>query len=114
MMLGSVTSNALASTLNALALRQSVIATNIANVNTPNYRAQVVSFEGALAKSIEEGSGVVTATITRSDEATKLNGNNVNLDTETLASTEALLRYQFAARAVEGPATSMRTAMRTN
>jgi flagellar basal-body rod protein FlgB len=113
-MLGSVVSNALASTLSALSLRQSVIATNIANVNTPNYRAQVVSFEGALAKSIEEGSGHVTAAVTRSDEPTKLNGNNVNLDTETLASTDALLRYQFAARAVDGPVNGLRTAMRTN
>ncbi|TFD47268.1 flagellar biosynthesis protein FlgB [Cryobacterium frigoriphilum] len=113
-MLGSVTSNALASTLTALSLRQSVIATNIANINTPDYRAQVVSFEGALARSIEEGSGVISPTVTRSDEPTKLNGNNVNLDVETLASTEALLRYQFAAKAVEGPVTGLRTAMRTN
>ncbi|WP_104201359.1 flagellar basal body rod protein FlgB [Cryobacterium sp. Y29] len=114
-MLDSVTSVALTSALDGLALRQRTIASNIANINTPNYHAKVVSFENALAQSVEAGEGSVTAaTTTRSLEATNLNGNNVNLDTETLANIDALLRYQFAAKAVEGPATAMRTALRTN
>jgi flagellar basal-body rod protein FlgB len=113
-MLDSVTSVALTSALDGLALRQRTIASNIANINTPNYHAKVVSFENALKSSVQAGEGNVTASTTRSTEATNLNGNNVNLDTETLANIDALLRYQFAAKAVEGPATSMRTALRTS
>ncbi|WP_104082088.1 flagellar basal body protein [Cryobacterium sp. Y11] len=113
-MLDSVTSVALTSALDGLALRQRTIASNIANINTPNYHAKVVSFENALAKSVQAGDGKVTASTTRSIEATNLIGNNVNLDTETLANIDALLRYQFAARAIDGPASAIRSAIRTS
>lgn len=113
-MLESVTSTALTSALDGLALRQRTIASNIANVNTPDYHAKVVSFENALATSVQAGSGHVTATTERSLEPTQLNGNNVNLDTETLSNVDTLLRYQFAARAVEAPFTAVRAAMRTS
>ena len=112
-MLDSVTSLALTSALDGLALRQRTIANNIANINTPDYHAKVVSFENALAKSVADGSGVSAATTERSLDPTLLNGNNVNLDSETLANIDALLRYQFAAKAVEGPVSSIRAAMKT-
>ncbi|MET0934335.1 MAG: flagellar basal body protein [Mycetocola sp.] len=113
-MLESVTSAALSSALDGLSLRQKAIANNIANVNTVGYRSQRVSFEDALADSVRSGSGVVAATLQRSLEPTGLNGNNVNLDTETLSNIDTVLRYQFAARAVEGTFTSVRTALRTS
>lgn len=110
-----MTSVGLQSALDGLALRQRTIATNIANVNTPNYHAQRVSFEDSLARSIAEGSRAKTAPSTdRSLEPTKLNGNNVNLDTETISNIDTLLRFQFASQAVGGEANSLRTAMRTN
>ena len=104
----------MASALDGLAMRQRAIASNIANVNTPDYHAQRVTFESALARSVEDGSGRVAPTTERSLEPTRLNGNNVNLDTETLSNVDTVLRYQFAARAVEGPFTSLRTAIKTN
>ncbi|MCP2032922.1 flagellar basal-body rod protein FlgB [Okibacterium sp. HSC-33S16] len=113
-MLESVTSAALSSALDGLSMRQRAIANNIANVNTAGYRAQRVSFEDALANSVRSGSGVTAATLQESLEPTQLNGNNVNLDTETLSNIDTVLRYQFAARAVEGTFTSVRSAMRTS
>jgi len=110
----SVTSAALSSALDALSLRQRTIADNIANVNTPDFHAGRVQFEQALQRSVVAGDGAATATVQRSLEPTRLNGNNVNLDTETLANVDAVLRYQFAARAVEGQFSSVRTAMRTD
>lgn len=110
----SVTSAAIDSALDALALRQRTIANNIANVNTPNYKAQRVMFEDALAASVQAGSGRADATTARSLEPTRLDGNNVNLDTETLSNIDTVLRFQFAARAAEGAFSSVRTAMRTN
>jgi len=110
----SVTSAAIDSALDGLALRQRTIANNIANVNTPNYQAQRVMFEDALAASVRAGSGRADATTARSLEPTKLDGNNVNLDTETLSNIDTVLRFQFAARAAEGAFSSVRTAMRTN
>jgi flagellar basal-body rod protein FlgB len=112
--LESVTSAALASALDGLALRQRTIANNIANINTPNYQAKRVSFEAALAASVRNGNGSAAATISPSLEPTQLNGNNVNLDTETLSNIDTVLRYQFASRAVNGQFTALRAAMRTN
>lgn len=113
-MLESVTSAALASALDGLALRQRTIANNIANINTPNYQAKRVSFEAALAASVRGGDGDAAATIEASLEPSQLNGNNVNLDIETLSNIDTVLRYQFASRAVNGQFTALRAAMRTN
>ncbi|WEO78969.1 flagellar basal body rod protein FlgB [Cryobacterium sp. SO2] len=113
-MIESVTSAALASALDGLALRQRTIASNIANVNTPGYHAKVVSFEDALAQSVQAGDGHSSASTARSLEPTLQNGNNVNLDTETLANVETVLRYQFAAQAAAGADSKMRAALRTS
>ncbi|MCQ2002044.1 flagellar basal body protein [Arthrobacter zhaoxinii] len=113
-MFDSVSSIALQSALDGLALRQRTIASNIANVNTPGYQAQRVTFEDALAKSVKAGSGAVAPTTERSLEPTRLDGSNVNLDTETLSNIDTVLRYQFATQAVGGEANSLRTALRTN
>jgi flagellar basal-body rod protein FlgB len=109
-----VTSVALSSALDGLALRQRVIANNIANVNTPNYHAKRVSFEDALAQSVAAGDGHAAATTSTSLEPTQLNGNNVNLDTETLSNINTVLHYQFATQAAGAEFTAVRAAMRTN
>jgi flagellar basal-body rod protein FlgB len=95
-------------------MRQRVIANNVANINTPNYHAEKVQFEDALAKSIVDGNGSTTATVARSLEPTNTNGNNVNLDEETLSNVDTVLRYQFATQAMNAELTSVRAAMRTN
>ena len=112
-MLESVTSAALSSALDGLALRQRTIATNIANVNTPGYTSRRVLFEDALAKSVDAGSGDIEAVTARSLEPTRLDGNNVNLDTETLSNVDTVLRFQFASQAIGGQFSSLRTAMKT-
>ena len=112
-MFDSVTSLALQSALDGLSARQSAIAENVANINTPGYTAKRVQFEEALAASVERGDGRVTASVARSLEPTQLDGSNVNLDTETVSNVDTVLRYQFAARAVGGEADALRAAMRT-
>ena len=113
-MFDSLTTTALTTALSGLSARQRAIADNIANVNTPGYQAKRVQFEDALAQSVGRGSGIAEITTKVSLEPTNTEGNNVNLDTETLSNIDTVLRYQFAARAVESEFTSARTAMRTN
>ena len=113
-MFESLTTSALTTALSGLAARQRAIADNIANINTPGYQAKRVQFEDALAASVARGSGAADITTKVSLEPTNTEGNNVNLDTETLSNIDTVLRYQFAARAVEGEFNSARTAMRTN
>lgn len=112
-MFDSVTMHALSSALDGLALRQRTIAQNIANVNTPDYHAKVVSFESALSQSVRSGDGSAGATTTSSDAPTQQNGNNVSLDSETLNNVETVLRYQFATRAVNMDFDATRSALRT-
>lgn len=113
-MLESVTTAALTSALDGLSQRQRAIADNIANVNTSDYRAKVVSFERELAASVARGDGHVAPTVSESTAATRLNGNNVELDTETLANIDTVLRFQFASQAVGGAFASVQTALRTS
>jgi flagellar basal-body rod protein FlgB len=112
--LESVTGAALASALDGLAARQRAIANNIANVNTPGYTAERVSFEDALAASVAQGDGHVAATTARSLEPTRLDGNNVNLDTETLSNVDTVLRFQFASQAAGNQFSAIRAALKTS
>ncbi|WP_460772440.1 flagellar basal body rod protein FlgB [Microbacterium sp. GXF7504] len=112
-MFDSVSISALTSALDGLSQRQNAIADNIANVNTPDYHAKRVAFEEALAKSVAAGDGRVQATVGESLEPTRTDGNNVNLDTETLSSVDTLLRYQLASQTLSGTFSSLRSAMRT-
>lgn len=110
-MLESVTTTALTSALSGLAERQRAIADNIANVNTAGYHAKIVSFERELAASVARGDGHVAASVSESTAATRLNGNNVELDTETLANIDTVLRFQFASQAIGGQAASISKAI---
>jgi len=66
--------------------RQTVIADNIANAQTPGYRRRVLEFESILAKALESGDGTAQALDARiampdgtpADET----GNNVDLEME--------------------------------
>jgi flagellar basal-body rod protein FlgB len=98
-----VTSQSLQVALSGLAMRQRVIANNIANIQTPNFHAGKVQFEGALQSALGAGvsPGEVRPTVAQSLEPTQLNGNNVNLDEETLSNVDTGLRYQLALHAMD-------------
>ena len=113
-MFDSVTFNALSSALDGLSARQRAIANNIANVNTPGYQAQRVSFEEALAASVKERDGVVAPTTKSSLDPTRLDGNNVNLDTETLSNIDTVLRFQFASNATSAQFNLIRASLGGN
>ncbi len=114
-MIGDVTPPALHAALSGLAQRQRVTADNIANVNTPGFLAGRVDFESSLRGALRTGGtpAIDGGTTARSLEPTNTNGNNVNLDAETLIATETGLRYQLALNALDGKYNSIRTALRT-
>ena len=114
-MIGDVTSTALHAALSGLAERQRVTADNIANLQTPGFLAGRVDFESALRNELSNGDtpSISPGTIARSLEPTRTDGNNVNLDEETITATETGLRYQLALNALDGKYDVMRTALRT-
>ncbi|MGN6242598.1 MAG: flagellar basal body rod protein FlgB [Motilibacteraceae bacterium] len=114
-MFDDVTTVALHSALNGLAMRQRTIADNIANIQTPGFLAGKVQFESALKDALASGqSPAVAPSVARSLEPTREDGNNVNLDEETLSNIDTGLRYQLALRAVDNQFSMLRSAMRTS
>ena len=111
--LGDVTMSALHTALNGLSLRQRTIADNVANIQTPHFLAGKVDFESSLRAAVESGGDPSQAdpSVARSLEPTRLDGNNVNLDEETLAMSETGLRYSLAVQAVNAKFTRLRTAI---
>jgi flagellar basal-body rod protein FlgB len=112
--IASVTAAALRSAVEGLGARSRAIADNIANVQTPGFQARRVAFEDAVAAAAGSGSRALTGhTQALSLEPTRLDGNNVNLDTETLQSLDTNLRYQLALRAIDDRFNGIRNALRT-
>jgi flagellar basal-body rod protein FlgB len=69
--------------LDAMSVRHSVIAQNIANLNTPNYHCLQVSFDTELSRALSgsDATPVVTTTISEStDSSPRPDGNNVDID----------------------------------
>ena len=111
-MFDSVSTVALHTALRGLAARQRVIADNVANIQTPGFLAGRVQFEDALREAVTTGgSPALSPTIARSLEPTRTDGNNVNLDTETLSGIDTNLRYQLTTQAIGGKFTHIRTAI---
>ncbi|RFU22877.1 flagellar basal body rod protein FlgB [Geodermatophilus marinus] len=112
-MIGDVTSTTLHAALTGLAQRQRTTADNIANVNTPGFLAGRVDFESSLRGALADGRTptISGGTVRRSLEPTNTNGNNVNLDGETVLATETGLRYQLALGALDGKYSVLRTAL---
>jgi flagellar basal-body rod protein FlgB len=108
-----VTTASLHVSLSGLSERQRVIANNISNIQTPGFHAGVVRFEDTLRKAVtdHEDPAQTRLSVQRSLEPTRVDGNNVNLDHETLANVDTGLRYQLALRGMDAKLGLLRTAM---
>jgi flagellar basal-body rod protein FlgB len=97
---GSVLS-VLSTALDGLSLRSRVIADNVANVDTPGFRATNVDFEDSLREAVTSGRNTdVTAEVLPTDTPVGANGNNVDLRKEMMAASQTQFQYQLMTRAV--------------
>jgi len=99
--------------LNGISYRQDVIADNIANVDTPNFRARSVDFETSLKAAISRGgvgAGGVSIDVMPTDTPVGINGNNVDLRKESMAAMQSTFQYQIVSRSVTERLNNMRTA----
>jgi flagellar basal-body rod protein FlgB len=85
--------------MNLLSARQKLVASNIANADTPGYktkdidfRSEFLSLTGELAPSVVEPQGLTA----------KPDGNNVNLDREARLLAENALRFNIASNFARG------------
>ncbi len=79
--------------LNGVSTEQDAIANNLANVQTPGYTAETVSFQQSLASALENG-GTAKVTVAPSSSPPSSDGNNVDLTTQLVAADESTLQYQ--------------------
>ena len=102
----------LASALDGITARQHVIADNIANVDTPSFRATTVDFETSLRSAIDRGDGTAALSVRTlaTDTPVGVNGNNVDLRKETLAAMQSQYQFQMVSRSVSDRHERMRTA----
>lgn len=68
--------------LDATVHQQQVIANNIANLNTPGFQADKVSFQKSLAQALASG-GIAAERTSPEGLLSGVNGNNVSLPVET-------------------------------
>jgi flagellar basal-body rod protein FlgB len=112
--------------LNARAVRQDMISSNIANVDTPNYRPRDISFEDALQKEsnkafgsdntkklemaktdgshlnpIDETGGNKSTIFFRDGQMARNDGNSVDLDVETTEMGKNSTMYQALVAAIK-------------
>ncbi len=98
--------------VNGLDARQQAIAANIANVETSGYLAEEVDFEASLRQALAGGDATdAVVSHTHSLAPTRLNGNNVNVDFELLASSENVLRQKLVVQALNNKYALLRTAI---
>ncbi len=101
MNVGGSTLDYLASALRGLDAQRQAHEHNVANIETPGFRARRVSFEDSLKRAINDGdSSGVSYTTTLSNLSTRWDGNNVRIDDEMTALEENALKQQLVTRAV--------------
>lgn len=102
--------------LDSAHLRNRVIGQNIANVNTPGYRAREVSFEqqiAAVLSNAEDADVSDIRPVVRETEGLRVraDGNNVNIDREMGQLSKNSLFYQTYSQLLASRLSMMRSAI---
>jgi|SRR5689334_13075437 flagellar basal-body rod protein FlgB len=105
---------ALERALDGVSLRQRVTAQNIANVMTPGYQAQRVSFEDSLGAALGQGADPMTTelSVNATGDPSNASGNNVDLATESASLMRSDLQYQALVQAASFRYTVLHDAVR--
>ena len=119
--------NVLDKTADASWIRNEVLSNNLANVNTPNYKRQDVAFERELERALGNSryktmdAKVADLKISRlkarpytdySNFSYRMDGNNVDIDTENVTLAANQLKYQGVMLGIKSEFSNLQTAMR--
>ena len=105
--------------------RQKAIANNIANQETPGYKAQKVSFEDALEREMKNYAGdsdqkeksvqgILNSEIkfySDNSSSERLDGNNVNIESENIEMAKTQIQYQYLIRSMTDMISRLRYAV---
>jgi flagellar basal-body rod protein FlgB len=118
--------------LDATWIRNEVIANNIANVDTPNFKKSTVNFEEYLDDALDssgfkgnttskrhirigkKSADDVSVKITKdySELSTRLDGNNVDIETEMASMAKNVIRYNTLIQSVNNSYQRLKSAIR--
>lgn len=118
--------------LDAASRRQSVIANNLANVDTPGFKKSVVTFEDELIKAMNTGgeiAGFVTnskhipigrkavadvqpKTLVQRDTSLRNDGNNVDIDEEMAKLSMNSIMYNALTQQISGEFTKLKSVIK--
>ena len=108
--------------------RQRVSLNNVANVDTPGFKSQYITFEEELGKRISEANKAKRSSRhtvykaigdsqswlnTTWDESSRLDGNNVDMDQEQVEIVRAAYEYQYMLNSLNNDITRLKNAARS-
>ena len=111
-------------TLDSLWMRQNLTMNNIANVDTPGFKSQYMTFENELAQKIRSALTVQKASMKNVargienmrpsvhtlNESTRLDENNVDMDQEQVELARTAYEYQYMISSVSSDLSRLRSA----
>ena len=93
--------------MDLLAARQKLVASNIANADTPGYRTRDLDFQG----EFQSAAGLTPEVVQVTGLPVKNDGNNVSLDREARLLSENALRFQVASNLMKSDIQTLQKAI---
>src|SRR5271169_4808523 len=100
--------------LDVNSMRQTLVTTNLANVDTPGYHARDVDFRGELMRAAEGADVSVTSPFVMPVRGllSRADGNNVSVDRESLLLAEVQLQFKAASSVLRAKFALIQSAIR--
>ena len=104
--------------------KQTITSNNIANAETPGYKAKYITFEEELQSRLDSQYGRTANEIKSSiasvrpeiheteNESSRMGENNVNVDVESMELAKAALQYEFMLKSFNDDLTRLRTVIK--
>ena len=94
--------------------RETIITSNMANVDTPGYRTKDMDFQHELSRAMAAPDGTTSHAAVRdvSGLLERPDGNNVDIDREAMKLSEVQLQYQMGTQLMKGQFQTLMTAIK--
>jgi flagellar basal-body rod protein FlgB len=100
--------------LDVTTMRQTLVTTNLANIDTPGYHARDVDFRGELARAMNGEDTSLTSPFVLPVRGliARPDGNNVSVDRESMLLAEVQLQFKAATAVIRSEFSQISTAIR--
>ena len=103
----------LESYLKLSANREKAISANMANIDTPGYHTKDLNFQSAMQQVVSQGTvNLEPASLEEAGLPERPDGNNVNIDRESLLLSQTQLQYQMGVQLIKAQFHTLLTAIK--